>query len=494
MEEHLSKSSNANHKHKVVVIMGATGCGKSRLAIDLAQRFPAEILNADSMQVYEGLDIVTNKVPVEERNGVTHHLLGTINSSINFTPKDFRDMAIPIIDSIISRKHLPIVVGGSNSYIQALVCSGDDDLKTSKRTFSICSNAGNVNDLHKRCDNDVQNISNQFDEVEEIDPIPTNGFCPNDFIKGSANDLHKKCDDDVRNTSNQFDQVEEIDPIATNGLHPNDFSKASANDLHKRCDDDVRNTSNQFDQVEEIDLIATNGPHPNDFSKGQKWDAADSFRYDCCFLWLDASLPVLDKFVEDRVDFMIEAGLLEEVSAFYDPKADYTHGLWQAIGLREFEEFFNAFPPEDNGQEIEKLDKGRHKILLDAAIEGMKTNTRQLVRRQKLRIDRLKTFFGWNLHRLDSTKALETSGSESLEHWEMMVVNISMDTVKRFLSEHACEASLKENVETRVDSTHPEQAQEFWTHACEACRDQVLQGAHEWEQHKLGRSHRRQIL
>jgi len=226
----------------------------------------------------------------------------------------------------------------------------------------------------------------------------------------------------------------------------------------------------------------------------RKWDAADSFRYDCCFLWLDASLPVLDKFVEDRVDFMIEAGLLEEVSAFYDPKADYTHGLWQAIGLREFEEFFNAFPPEDNGQEIEKLDKGRHKILLDAAIEGMKTNTRQLVRRQKLRIDRLKTFFGWNLHRLDSTKALETSGSESLEHWEMMVVNISMDTVKRFLSEHACEASLKENVETRVDSTHPEQAQEFWTHACEACRDQVLQGAHEWEQHKLGRSHRRQIL
>jgi tRNA A37 N6-isopentenylltransferase MiaA len=51
MEEHLSKSSNANHKHKVVVIMGATGCGKSRLAIDLAQHFPAEILNADSMQV-----------------------------------------------------------------------------------------------------------------------------------------------------------------------------------------------------------------------------------------------------------------------------------------------------------------------------------------------------------------------------------------------------------------------------------------------------------
>jgi len=169
--------------------------------------------------------------------------------------------------------------------------------------------------------------------------------------------------------------------------------------------------------------------------------------------------------------------------------------LWQAIGLREFEEFFNAFPPSKaKGQEIEKLDKGSHKILLDAAIERMKINTCQLVRKQKQRISRLKTFSGWNLHQLDSTKALETSGSESLEHWEMMVVNISMDVVKRFLSERACETSLKENVESRGDSMHPEQVQDLWIHSCEACRDQVLQGAHEWEKHKLGRSHRRQIL
>lgn len=456
MEDRLSKSPNAKHKHKhkVVVIMGATGSGKSRLAIDLAQHFHAEILNADCMQVYEGLDIVTNKVPVEERKGVIHHLLGTVSSKVNFTSSDFRDTAIPIIDSIISRKHLPIIVGGSNSYIQALVSmvddamkNGDDDLKTSERPFVICSNAGSVNDLHKRCDNDVQN------------------------------------------TSNQFDQVEDIDLITTNGIRPIDFSKGSADDLHKRCNDDVQNTSNKFD------LIATNGVHPTDFSKGQKGDTADSFRYDCCFLWLDASLPVLDKFVEDRVDFMIEAGLLEEVSAFYDPKANYKHGLWQAIGLCEFEEFFNAFPPSKaKGQEIEKLDKGRHKILLDAAIRRMKENTCQLVRKQKQRISGLKTCSGWNLHQLDSTKALETSGSESLEHWEMMVVNISMDVVKRFLSERACETSLKENVESRGDSMHPEQAQDLWIHSCEACRDQVLQGAHEWEKHKLGHSHRRQIL
>ena len=66
---------------KVVVVMGATGSGKSRLAIDLAAFFPVEVINADAMQVYRGLDVLTNKVPVRERRGTLllcrsflHHL------------------------------------------------------------------------------------------------------------------------------------------------------------------------------------------------------------------------------------------------------------------------------------------------------------------------------------------------------------------------------------------------------------------------------------
>ncbi|MEI4850535.1 isopentenyl transferase family protein, partial [Klebsiella pneumoniae] len=60
-------------KPNIVVIMGATGSGKSRLAIDLASHFPIEIINADSMQVYQGLDVLTNKVPLQEQKGVPHH-------------------------------------------------------------------------------------------------------------------------------------------------------------------------------------------------------------------------------------------------------------------------------------------------------------------------------------------------------------------------------------------------------------------------------------
>ncbi|GKC21410.1 tRNA dimethylallyltransferase 2 isoform X1 [Tanacetum coccineum] len=113
--------------------MGATGSGKSRLAIDLASHFAVEIINADSMQavnkfirirkhsffgfssftslsdtreqsglakrpVYKGLDVLTNKVPLEEQKGVPHHLLGTISPMVEFTAKDFRDHAIQSAD------------------------------------------------------------------------------------------------------------------------------------------------------------------------------------------------------------------------------------------------------------------------------------------------------------------------------------------------------------------------------------------------------------
>lgn len=64
-----ANSIMGREKPKMVVIMGPTGSGKSRLAIDLASYFPVEIINADSMQVYRGLDVLTNKVPPEDQNG-----------------------------------------------------------------------------------------------------------------------------------------------------------------------------------------------------------------------------------------------------------------------------------------------------------------------------------------------------------------------------------------------------------------------------------------
>ncbi|KAI3502606.1 hypothetical protein L1887_30787 [Cichorium endivia] len=118
-------SPNTRRRHrKIVVIMGATGAGKSRLSIDLATRFfkNSEIINSDKMQVYRRLDITTNKITMQERRGVPHHLLGAFDPTQSVVnPNDFRKVASDTISDIISRRGLPLIVGGSNSFIYSLV-------------------------------------------------------------------------------------------------------------------------------------------------------------------------------------------------------------------------------------------------------------------------------------------------------------------------------------------------------------------------------------
>ncbi|XP_044494605.1 adenylate isopentenyltransferase-like [Mangifera indica] len=119
-------SFHHNHcrkKDKIIVIMGATGTGKSRLSIDLAiQYFPSEIINSDKMQVYKGLDITTNKISQHERQNVPHHFLGEFDSQDGeLTPLEFRHLAHLTISDIFCRKKTPFIVGGSNSFIYSLL-------------------------------------------------------------------------------------------------------------------------------------------------------------------------------------------------------------------------------------------------------------------------------------------------------------------------------------------------------------------------------------
>ena len=76
----------------VVIVLGATGAGKSRLALELAQKFGGEIIGADAMQMYKGLDIVTNKVTKEERSLVSHHMIDFLDPMTKWTVVDYRNM------------------------------------------------------------------------------------------------------------------------------------------------------------------------------------------------------------------------------------------------------------------------------------------------------------------------------------------------------------------------------------------------------------------
>lgn len=123
-------------KPVVVFVMGATGTGKSKLSLDLAARFPAEVINSDKIQVYWGLDVVANKVTDEERGAVPHHLLGVVDPDADFTASDFRRHATRIIESILERGRLPIIAGGSNSFLEALVDGGGDG--EFRRKYDCC--------------------------------------------------------------------------------------------------------------------------------------------------------------------------------------------------------------------------------------------------------------------------------------------------------------------------------------------------------------------
>lgn len=108
-------------KIKLLVLSGPTGSGKSELAVRLAEHIDGEIVNADSMQVYRGLDIGTAKPPAEALARAPHHLLSFVAPEINFTASDFRREAAAAISDIDSRGKKAIVVGGTGLYIRALL-------------------------------------------------------------------------------------------------------------------------------------------------------------------------------------------------------------------------------------------------------------------------------------------------------------------------------------------------------------------------------------
>ena len=106
---------------RVIIIQGPTAAGKTDLAVQLAERIAGEIVNADSMQVYRGMDIGTAKPALELRQKVPHHLIDIVTPDQNFTAADFRREASLAIADIHRRGRHPIVVGGTGLYIRALL-------------------------------------------------------------------------------------------------------------------------------------------------------------------------------------------------------------------------------------------------------------------------------------------------------------------------------------------------------------------------------------
>ena len=113
-------SNNTSHQ-PVFVILGATAVGKTQLSLDLAQLIDAEIINADSMQLYRGMDIGTAKLPLDERRGIPHHMLDILDVTELANVSDYQIRGRKVIQEIQGRGKRVVIVGGSGLFIQSLL-------------------------------------------------------------------------------------------------------------------------------------------------------------------------------------------------------------------------------------------------------------------------------------------------------------------------------------------------------------------------------------
>lgn len=158
---------------KIIVITGPTGVGKTKLSVKLAKKLDGEIINADSMQVYQGLDIGTAKIREVEKEGVPHHLFDIVPVHKNYTIYNYQKDAREMIAKIQRKRKVPILVGGSGLYIKAALY--DYKLVNEKfhSEFSDLSNEELLNEIKKYGDTDIH-INNRKRLVRELNKIKNN--------------------------------------------------------------------------------------------------------------------------------------------------------------------------------------------------------------------------------------------------------------------------------------------------------------------------------
>ena len=144
-------------KKNIVIITGPTAVGKSELSISLAKDIRGEIISADSMQVYRGMDIGTAKISPEQMQGVKHYLIDILDPDEEFNVSSFVDCANDALDKIYKGGAVPIVAGGTAFYIQALL-----------KQVDFSDDSGKDDELRNRLEE--QDTDELFEKLKEADP------------------------------------------------------------------------------------------------------------------------------------------------------------------------------------------------------------------------------------------------------------------------------------------------------------------------------------
>ncbi|KJA27333.1 hypothetical protein HYPSUDRAFT_131237 [Hypholoma sublateritium FD-334 SS-4] len=331
----------------IITICGTTGVGKSKLAIDLAQhvvrncrRFGwrgAKIINADSMQIYRGLDVLTNKIPEGERAGVPHLLMGFKQPGEQYVVGEWVQDTIKLINEMHENQELPIIVGGTSYWIQHLIFPSQ--LIHKDPSMSKISDGAVVSEMFK---NAVHALSP--DLLNLLQNLPREA--------PSA-----KIDPDKAFQMHQL--LSALDPIISQRWHWKDTRKV----------------------LRSLEIAKETGRLPSTIVAEQSSVVAEGSkpRYSTLTFWLYAEPTILNERLDARVDDMISQGLISEVKKLREiasdqkcfdsspsSPVDYTLGIYQSIGYKEFCGYLDALS----------------ETAFKEACERMKISTRQYAKRQ----------------------------------------------------------------------------------------------------------------
>ena len=161
-----------HHQKPVVVLLGPTAIGKSRIAIEIGKAIDTEILTADSRQVYRGMDIGTDKPTLAERQGVPHQLIDLVNPDQHFNVGDYRHHAQSVIERLHSQGQIPLIAGGTGLYIRAML-------------NGLWSGPPANWELRQQLDRQAEEKGPAYvhEQLSRVDPVLAKRLHPNDYVK-----------------------------------------------------------------------------------------------------------------------------------------------------------------------------------------------------------------------------------------------------------------------------------------------------------------------
>ena len=439
----------------VVVILGATGAGKSQLALELAAKFGGEIISADAMQMYKGLDIVTNKVTEEEQKLVKHHMINILDPLCHNNVVDFRNKALPIVENLLTQGKIPVICGGTNYYIESLLWKIliDEDLPyilAGKRLI----------------DENNENIKmTKLDEETEEGVLKENDDISIDSVDWSNDDGH-------HSTAGLYSLLKSVDPDRATVLHPRERRK-------------IWRSLQVFSRTgqKHSELLGQQGGAPGSgLGGGLRFD-----RTNICIIEVWSEQSVLEERCDKRVEKMMKRGLLQELQDFHDSvnklrvtghnleALNYDKGIWQSIGFKEFHSYL-CLPPE-----LRDTEEGR--TLFNEGVVRMKISTRQYSRRQAKWIRRR---FLTDIR--DSPPVYRVDSSDP-STWLENVFNPAEKILQSFL----CEGTDPEIEPLPRISERTEREEEYRkTLHCDVC-NRDLKGDTQFRNHLKSKSHRKAL-